>query len=181
MKFTQSAYLSLRLLLSRLKAGLLLKLCTIAICLQLISHTAFSQYTKLLNFAGGTEVKEPNGVLTTDGIFLYGCSFHGGTSDMGTIYKIKPDGTGYLKIHDFTGVNGKSPEGSLYYDGTFLYGMTYTGGTSDFGVIYKIMPDGSNYQKLLDFNGANGNGPYGTFVTDGTYLYAMTNRQQYHQ
>ncbi len=145
-----------------------------ALVLQFATLAVFAQYSKLLDFAGGTEARDPIGVLITDGIYMYGISFNGGTSDTGTIYKIKQDGTGYLKIHDFTGTNGKNPEGSLYYDGTFLYGMTYYGGTNDMGVIYKIMPDGSNYQKLLDFDGTNGKGPYGTFVSDGTYLYAMT-------
>jgi gliding motility-associated-like protein len=146
----------------------------LVLTLYFVLHPVSAQYSKLLNFAGGTEAKSPSGTLTTDGIYLYGVTTGGGSANMGTIYKTKQDGTGYVKLLDFTGLNGNFPEGSLYYDGTFLYGMTYLGGTSNFGVIYKIMPDGSNYQKLLDFDGTNGHGPYGLFVSDGTYLYAMT-------
>jgi hypothetical protein len=39
----------------------------------------------------------------------------GGISDSGTVFKIKPDGTGYVKLLDFAGsLNGKWPEGSLF-------------------------------------------------------------------
>jgi gliding motility-associated-like protein len=148
--------------------------CALALSLLLVFLNSSAQYTRLLSFAGGTEAKSPIGTLITDGTYMYGVTTQGGTAGFGTIYKTKQDGTGYVKLLDFTGTNGNYPEGSLYYDGTFLYGMTYKGGTSDMGVIYKIKPDGSNYQKLLDFNGTNGQGPYGVFVSDGTYLYAMT-------
>ncbi len=146
----------------------------LALIFQLALENASAQFTKLTDFAGGTEADDPNGVLTTDGTYMYGVSFFGGTANMGTIYRTLQDGTSYTKLHDFTGANGRNPEGSLYYDGTYLYGMTYYGGTSDLGIIYKIMPDGTNYQKLLDFDGTNGQEPYGTFISDGTYLYGMT-------
>jgi gliding motility-associated-like protein len=137
-------------------------------------YTSSAQYTKLLDFAGGIQAKGPSGTLITDGIYFYGVTSNGGTADMGTVYRTNQNGTGYVKLHDFTGADGDFPEGSLYYDGTFLYGMTYNGGANNFGVVYKIMPDGSSFQKLLDFTGTNGKGPYGVFVSDGTYLYAMT-------
>ena len=50
--------------------------------------------------------------------------------DSGTIFKIKPDGTGYAKLLDFAGVIGGYPYGSLISDGIFLYGMTEIGGLS---------------------------------------------------
>jgi gliding motility-associated-like protein len=137
-------------------------------------NRSLAQYTKLLDFTGGTEAKAPSGSLITDGIYMYGVTTAGGSANMGTVYRTNQNGTGYVKLLDFTGVNGNFPEGSLYYDGSFLYGMTYLGGVNDKGVIYKIKPDGTNYQKLFDFDGTNGEGPYGVFVSDGTYLYAMT-------
>ena len=48
----------------------------------------------------------------------------GGASNYGTIFKIKLDGTGYVKLFDFSTGTGNNPTGSLIYDGTFLYGMT---------------------------------------------------------
>ena len=133
-------------------------------------------YSKLLDFAGAANGRLPNGSLISDGIFLYGMTLYGGTNDIGVIFKIKPDGTGYFKILDFAGAaNGKEPYGSLISDGTFLYGMTSWGGANDMGVIFKIMPDGTGYSKILDFAGtANGSYPEGSLISDGTFLYGMT-------
>ena len=137
-----------------------------------------SGYVKLLDFAGATNGRRPTGSLISDGTFLYGMTYSGGTNDLGTIFKIMPDGSGYVKLLDFTGVtNGSTPSGSLISDGTFLYGMNSDGGTNDMGTIFKIMPDGSGYVKLLDFAGAtNGRTPYGSLISDGTFLYGMTSQ-----
>ncbi|MFA4852153.1 MAG: choice-of-anchor tandem repeat GloVer-containing protein [Bacteroidales bacterium] len=119
---------------------------------------------------------EPMGDLVYDGTFLYGMTYQGGTNNLGVIFKVKPDGTGYAKLLDFSGTaNGNYPNGSLIYDGTFLYGMAFGGGTNGDGVIFKIKPDGTGYSKLLDFAGAaNGQGPPGSLISDGTFLYGMT-------
>jgi uncharacterized repeat protein (TIGR03803 family) len=101
---------------------------------------------------------------------------YGGTNNMGIIFKIKTDGTGYLKLLDFTGTaNGSIPFGSLISDGTFLYGMTNAGGLYNKGVIFKIKPDGTSYSDILDFAGiANGSAPSGSLIFDGIFLYGMT-------
>jgi uncharacterized repeat protein (TIGR03803 family) len=140
-------------------------------------NSGFAQYTKLHDFTGNPNGAFPEyGDLYFDGTFLYGMTSIGGTADLGTIFKIKPDGTGYVKLLDFTGTaNGSWPEGSLISDGTFLYGMTRIGGTSNWGTIFKIKPNGTGYMKLLDFTGsANGKNPYGSLISDGTFLYGMT-------
>ena len=132
-------------------------------------------YTKLLDFLYGTTGGFPYGSLIYDGTFLYGMTSRGGANFLGTLFKILPDGTGYVKLLDFDGTNGSSPYGSLFYDGTFLYGMTFSGGTNDLGTIVKIKPDGTGFVKLLDFTGsATGRNPYGSLISDGTFLYGMT-------
>jgi len=110
-----------------------------------------------------------------DGIFLYGTALGAGANNKGTIFKIKPDGTGFIKLLDFDGASkGSWPFCSFIFDGTFLYGTTYYGGTNDLGVIFKIMPDGTNYTKLFDCDSLNGRNPYGSLIYDGTFLYGMT-------
>ncbi len=133
-------------------------------------------YSKLLDFTGITNGRTPPCKLISDGIFLYGMTQLGGTDSAGTIFKIKPDGTGYSKLLDFAGItNGKNPTGSLIYDGIFLYGMTIGGGINNCGVLFKIKSDGTGYSKLLDFAGiANGSGPKGALFSDGAFLYGMT-------
>ena len=142
--------------------------------LAILGLSVNAQYTKLLDFAGTANGANPGGDLISDGTFLYGMTYYGGTNDWGVVFKIKPDGTGYSKLLDFNGTNGQYPGGSLISDGTFLYGMTYYGGTNDWGVVFKIKPDGTGYIKLLDFSGANGAHPYGSLISDGTFLYGMT-------
>ena len=141
-----------------------------------ICNNSFAQYTKLLDFDGPTKGAYPYGSLYYDGTFLYGMTSTGGSAGLGTLFKIKPDGTGFAKLLDFSGTtNGSSPYGNLISDGTFLYGMTVNGGANNFGTIFKIMPDGTGYVKLLDFAGTtNGSNPWGSLITDGTFLYGTT-------
>ncbi|MDY0143521.1 MAG: T9SS type A sorting domain-containing protein [Bacteroidales bacterium] len=135
-----------------------------------------SGYEKLLDFAGETNGKYPQSSLLSNGIFLYGMTQMGGTNDMGTIFKIMSDGTGFVKLLDFAGeINGSSPWRSLISDGTYLYGATAYGGTGDMGTIFKIKPDGTEFLKLLDFAGEiNGSIPYSTLLLNGTFLYGST-------
>ena len=137
-----------------------------------------AQLTKLTLLMDFDSIKglNPYGSLISVGTFLYGMTSAGGANNDGTIFKIKPDGTGYLKLLDFNRTNGWNPRGSLFFDGTFLYGMTSSGGANNYGTIFKIKPDGTGYLKLLDFNKTNGAYPNGDLVSDGTFLYGMTSQ-----
>ncbi|MES2284789.1 MAG: choice-of-anchor tandem repeat GloVer-containing protein [Bacteroidota bacterium] len=129
-------------------------------------------YSKLWDFDGSINGSLPSGSLISDGTFLYGMTVLGGANQMGVIFKIKLDGTGYSKLLDFSGSNGNAGSSSLISDGTFLYGMAYQGGTNGAGVIFKIKPDGTGYLKLKDFPTLmNGGGPTGSLIFDGTFLY----------
>lgn len=132
-----------------------------------------SMYSKVFDFAVSINGHAPQGALIFDGTFLYGMTSYGGANDFGTIFKIKPDGTGHSKLLDFDELaNGIIPLGSLITDGTFLYGMAYAGGANGFGTIFKIKPDGSDFVKLLDFADiANGKFPRGSLNLDGNFLY----------
>jgi len=157
---------------------------TVGALLRMISLLTFSitgfhaqaQFTKLLDFTGAVNGSYPLSSLISDGTFLYGLTSEGGTSNLGTIFKIKSDGTGYAKLLDFAGTsNGSRPYGSLFSDGTFLYGMTYNGGTFAQGTIFRIMPDGTGFVKLFDFEETvSGSYPWGSLISDGTFLFGMT-------
>lgn len=133
-------------------------------------------FATIYQFMGGTDGKWPVADLISDGTYLYGTTNNGGINSMGTIFKIKPDGTGYTKILDFSGTNnGKNPAGTLYYDGIYLYGTTVSGGANNFGVLFKIKPDGTGYTKLIDFAGvSNGSYPEDNVIAIGTTLYGTT-------
>lgn len=157
-----------------MKTKILLTALSLVLAFFIVCNTN-AQYTKLLDFAGAANGSYPKGSLISDGIFLYGMTEQGGINYAGTVFKIKPDGSGYSKLLDFYWANGSYPWGSLISDGIFLYGMTSQGGINDEGTIFKIKPDGSGYSKLLDFDWfANGSGPHGSLISDGTFLYGMT-------
>lgn len=132
------------------------------------------EYSTIFDFTGITSGSLPKGSLFFDGTFLYGMTSQGGSNDLGIIFKIKPDGTLFTKLFDFTVTSGSNPFGSLYSDGTFLYGMTKNGGSNGFGTIFKIMADGTAFTKLFDFNHTEGSHPRGSLISDGTFLYGMT-------
>ena len=133
-----------------------------------------SEYAVIFSFDGEATGVTPNGALVSDGTYLYGMTVSGGTAFLGAAFKVKKDGTGFVKIMDMLDdPNGAFGYGSLIYDGTYLYGMTNNGGEENRGTIFKMLTDGSGYQKLLDFNSDNGAQPLGSLILDGTTLYGM--------
>jgi uncharacterized repeat protein (TIGR03803 family) len=94
---------------------------------------------------------------------LYGTARNGGTSDMGTVFKVTPSGT-VTTLYNFSGSDGANPTGglSLGLDGNF-YGTTSLGGTNNLGTIFKITPAGA-LTTLHTFTGSDGSGPIGAPV-----------------
>ncbi len=140
----------------------------------LMGNITNAQYTKIFDFDGFTS-GVPQRSLISDGTFLYGMTTYGGTNNMGTVFRILPDGSDYLTLLEFTGAaNGGLPYGSLVTDSTYLYGMTSEGGLNNMGTIFKIKTDGSSGTTLHNFVYPIAFWPYGSLIYDGTYLYGMT-------
>lgn len=116
------------------------------------SHTAFSQYTVLHDFTGGSDGAYPRGGLTIDGAGnLYGTTDQGGNMGVncidhgnvgcGTVFEALPNGA-LLTLYIFTGgTDGAHGDGRPVFghDGS-LYGHTSGGGASGFGNVYKLTP-----------------------------------------
>jgi uncharacterized repeat protein (TIGR03803 family) len=126
-------------------------------------------YTNLYTF-GVTprEATEPmDGLIQgTDGA-LYGTSTGGGSNNVGTVFKVRLDGTGFTSIHSFAGAGGVVPEGGLIEasDGV-LYGTTTGGGSNGGGVVFKLNSDGSGFTTIHNFLAvpADGRAPHSTLV-----------------
>ncbi len=135
-------------------------------------------YSDLMDCANSSNGEYPTNALVSDGTHLYGMTESGGTSGLGTIFRMDLNGTNYFKMLDFNGTNGAVPHGGLYFDGTYLYGAASGGGANSDGLIFKILPSGAygnGYQDIYDFAGATtGRAPRGDLISDGTYLYGMT-------
>jgi uncharacterized repeat protein (TIGR03803 family) len=106
----------------------------------------------------------------SDGAF-YGTTSSGGSSDLGTVYRLNQDGSGFVKLHEFGGQDGSYPNGALLASSDqMLYGLTTMGGDSNQGVVYQISESGA-FTKLRDLSSLDGGQPgYARLVegSDGT-------------
>jgi uncharacterized repeat protein (TIGR03803 family) len=142
-------------------------------------NTDGSSYTNLHSFVGGaTNGSTPYGSLTLANGKLYGMTMHGGASDLGVLFRMNTDGSGYTNLHAFTGgaTNGAYPSGDLVLSGTTFYGMTSQGGSNNVGVVFRVNTDGSSYTNLHSFAGYPNEGasPPRSLTLDGSALYGMT-------
>ena len=120
-----------------------------------------SGYQVLHHFGGGTNdgaAPQAGLVIGNDGA-LYGTTENGGTNSLGTIFKLKPDGSGYTNLHAFTSGDGSNPRAGLLQgsDGA-LYGAAYSGGGQGFGTVFKLNEDGGGYAVLHSFGSTNTDG-----------------------
>jgi uncharacterized repeat protein (TIGR03803 family) len=97
--------------------------------------------------------------LGTDGA-LYGIS-GGGTNGEGTVFTLRPDGTGYKVLYSFGTIpqDGMTPQAPLVQgaDGT-LYGVTSSGGARNMGTVFALRPDSTAYRLLHVFQGSPADG-----------------------
>lgn len=95
-------------------------------------------FSVLHSFSGLTDGEYPYGSLTVVGDWLYGMTTSGGSFSKGTIFRIRPDGTGYSVVHEFSGANGHLPVGTLIYENGILYGVTGLGGDHNMGTVFAL-------------------------------------------
>jgi uncharacterized repeat protein (TIGR03803 family) len=99
---------------------------------------------------------------------------------MGTVYKMKTDGTGFALLHIFQGgvSDGSYPYAALVLDGSgILYGTTHNGGASDKGTVFKLATSGSGFALVHSFAGGVDDGAYSEapLILDATgFLYGTT-------
>src|SRR5258708_7134056 len=98
---------------------------------------------------------------------LYGSTYYGGPSKIGTAYELSPrTGGGWSErvLHNFqhNGQDGNSPEGTLTFDASGnLYGTTNLGGTYKQGTVFELSPkSGGGWTEKVLYN-------FGPYSTDG--------------
>jgi uncharacterized repeat protein (TIGR03803 family) len=133
-------------------------------------------YTKMLlhEFIGGYDGQNPMTRLILDKSGnLYGTTYFGGQSNVGTIYKVDENGIETV-LHMFDNpLLGYYPRCRLTMDAAGnLYGTTTSGGTAAWGTVFKLDTQG-NYTVLHNFKGGLGGGyPFGglLMVSDGYFV-----------
>ena len=138
-------------------------------------NTDGTNFAVLYTAAGSTNMgfsaaSSPNSPLTVgaDGA-LYGAMRGGGTSGIGSLFKINTDGTGFTLLHSFaepsaittynppvaTNTDGISPLNLVQAGDGYFYGTASSGGANATGTVFRISPDGTVFQVLHTF-GATG-------------------------
>ena len=104
---------------------------------------------------------------------LWGMTSYGGTDNVGTIFKVNGDGTGFSSVFSFDVTSGYIPRGSLCLapNGKF-YGTTNGGGSQSVGTVFCFDPANSAFTKIVDFNYTNGAYGWGSLtLADNGMLY----------
>ena len=150
-----------------------------AACLTLGPMTAHAQCTRscgfgsfvtLHSFTGQPDGANPQASLIQDSAGnFYGTTTNGGTSGLGTVFKLDASGTETI-VYSFAGQpDGANPQAGLVLNaGGNLYGTTTSGGTANFGTVFKVDPTGKA-TILYSFTGAaDGSKPLAGLVTDSS-------------
>jgi uncharacterized repeat protein (TIGR03803 family) len=172
MKFTKSETCKVR---RRLSAWVVLAVAVIGLAalLNMSATIGFTQSPPPFVEAGlpgnafAGVVPAPNGRL-------YGVTYVGGTSNLGTLYSVDAALSAVVVHVNFSGSNGKVPYDELTYDATSakFYGTTSSGGSGNIGTIFSFDPTTNALVTLKDdFLGYYQ--PQGPFVISGGFIYGV--------
>ena len=118
------------------KGFLALVMCAVA-----SAASAVPTYQTLYSFTGASDGATPQSGLVMDAAGnLYGTTPYGGASNLGTLFKLAPDGT-FTLLHTFKGGrDGATPTGAALTLGArgTIYGMTVNGGVANGGTAYRF-------------------------------------------
>ena len=133
-----------------------------------------SGFTVLKLLTNSIEGANPYAGLVLSGSLLYGTTLSGGISNLGTVFKLNTNGSGYTVLRQFIGADGRWPFAGLALSGNVLYGTTVRGGVSNLGTVFKLNTDGTGHTVIKHFTGDDGSFPRARLTLDGGTLYGTT-------
>jgi len=155
-------------------------------------------FTNLYNFTAldpatqtNTDGASPFAGLILSGNTLYGTAQLGGSSGLGTVFKVNINGPGFTNLYSFTAqdsvtqtnTDGAYPYGALILSGNLLYGTAQQGGDFDNGTVFAVSTDGTGFTNLYSFTAnsgfpsytnRDGGFPMANLVLAGSTLYGTT-------
>lgn len=142
-------------------------------------NTNGTGFTMLHNFTGGNGGASPQANLVLSDGTLYGTTRNGGTNNVGTVFSINTNGSGFSVLHAFASMNsygnnldGASPVAGLSLSGDMLFGIAHSGGDSHHGTIFMLKTNGSGFMVLHNFSGgADGSDPESGLIFSGNTLF----------
>lgn len=138
-----------------------------------------------------TDGAGPSGLSLSGGGTLFGTATYGGRNGAGSVFRIRPDGSGFTPIYAFSPISdlppaingeGARPGAGVILVGNSLYGTAYYGGNLGGGTVFGMDTNGQSFQLLHYFPAGNilsptnhdGFWPLGGLVSSGTTLYGTT-------
>jgi uncharacterized repeat protein (TIGR03803 family) len=138
----------------------------------------------LYRFAGSPDGQYPSSALIfDDNGNLYGTTFAGGERRAGTVYQLRPSGSGWTEqvIYGFqSSTDGEAPSGIVRDPEGNLYGTAPVGGPGNEGTIFELMPSDGNWTFSVLYSpmpGGSGSQPVGMLARSssgtlyGTFFY----------
>src|SRR6516225_9960806 len=133
--------------------------------------------TVLHSFTGGSDGEYPYASVIRDAAGnLYGTTYAGGASGLGTVFKIDTQAHETVLYSFRGGADGEYPSAGLVRDAAGnLYGTTNSGGSSGDGIVFKISPAGKETVLHSFKGGKDGEYPYASLIRDAAgNLYGTT-------
>jgi uncharacterized repeat protein (TIGR03803 family) len=123
------------------------------------------QLTTLYAFKGQPDAAFPYGGLTADKAGnLYGTTYYGGTSGVGTVFELSSHGHESVLYNFKGGTDSSSSTSTLMFDDAGnLYGTASAGGNPgcDCGTVFELSPSGGTWtEKVLHRFGTSPDGAY---------------------
>jgi uncharacterized repeat protein (TIGR03803 family) len=129
--------------------------------------------------SGGDGLAPYAGLIMDASGNLYGTTYEGGTSGVGTVFELVNSSGSYSEkvLHSFTnsGGDGLYPYAGVIMDASGnLYGTTYEGGNSGYGTVFELVNSSGTYSEKVLHSFAS-SGPDGAYTQAGLIMDASGN------
>jgi uncharacterized repeat protein (TIGR03803 family) len=114
------------------------------------------------------------GLYTGSGGLLYGTTEYGGSNNLGTVFVVNENGSGFTVLHHFASGEG-SPSSGLSLSGNTLYGSAVNGGNFSQGTLFAVNTNGTGFTNFYSFTGAgDGGSPRGRLLVSSNGIFGTT-------
>jgi uncharacterized repeat protein (TIGR03803 family) len=116
------------------------------------------QLTTLHHFNGADGSTLYSGLVQGGDGLLYGSTYAGGASDLGTLFRVGTNGLEFQPLYEFSGADGSRPDDAALteYSAGVFYGATSEGGQDGGGTLFRFDVASGQVTTIHPFAGAGG-------------------------